>query len=101
MRRSNVGPLVDELGLLEAQIADIETKAQPLRDQIKAMGAGAYEGDLFRAVVSEYERKNLNMKAVKKKLSPQFIRAHTKYTPTTSLTVNGRNAIDVTTEGDD
>jgi hypothetical protein len=96
---SNIGPLIDDFGLLKAQIAELELKAKPMHEQIVALGEGAYEGTFFRVTVSKSERENLNKKAVKNKLSPQFIRAHTTYTPVTTVRVSGRNAIDVKTEG--
>jgi hypothetical protein len=94
---SNIGPLIDDFGLLKAQIADLETKAKALHGQIASLGDGAYEGTFYRVTVSESERSKLDMDAVKAKLSPQFIRAHTSYTPVTTVRVSGRNAIDVKT----
>ena len=96
---SNIGPLIDDYGLLKAQIAALELKAKPLHEQIAAQGEGAYEGTFFRVTVSESERGTLNQKAVRRKLSRQFILANTKYTPVTTVRVSGRNAIDVKTEG--
>ncbi|SHG88588.1 hypothetical protein [Bradyrhizobium erythrophlei] len=96
---SNIGPLIDDYGLLKAQIAELETKLKPLHEQIVAQGEGAYEGTFYRVTVSESERANLNMKKARAKLSPQFIRANTTYTPVTTVRVSGRNAIDVETEG--
>ena len=95
---SNIGPLIDDYGLLKAQIAELELKAKPLHEQIVALGEGAYEGTFYRVTVSESERGNLNMKKVRKKLSPQFIRANTKFTPVTTIRVSGRTAVDVKTE---
>lgn len=96
---SNIGPLIDDYGLLKAQEAELALKLKPIKDQIEALGAGSYEGDFYRVTVSESERANLNMKKARAKLSPQFIRANTTYTPVTTVRVYGRTAIDVKTEG--
>ena len=81
---------VDALGRLLAQIADLEGQAKSLKSFLSGHGAGAYEGELFRATVSESERETLDMKAVREKLSPQFIRAHTKLTPVTTVRVSAK-----------
>ena len=44
---------VDRLGALRAQIAELEAEAKPLVDELKAQGAGVYEGSLFKATVSD------------------------------------------------
>lgn len=95
---SNIGPLIDDYGLLKAQMADLEAKMKPLHEQIVAQGEGAYEGTFYRVTVSKSERANLDSKAVRKKLSRQFIRANTTYTPVTTVRVSGRTAVDVKTE---
>ena len=95
---SNIAPLIDDFGLIKAQIAELELKAKPIHDQIVALGEGAYEGTFYRVTVSESEREVLDKKAVKKKLSPQFIRAHTTYTPVTTVRVSGRNTIGIKIE---
>ena len=86
----NVAKLVDDLGVLQAQIAELEGKAKVIKDTLKAEGAGAYEGDLFRATVSVSDRETLDMKAVREKLSPQFISAHTKVTSVACVKVSAK-----------
>lgn len=98
---SNIAPLIDDYALLKAQMADLETKIKPLHDEIVALGAGAYEGIFYRVTVSQSERANLDQKAVKKKLSRQFIKSHTSYTPVTTIRISGRTAVDVKTGGED
>lgn len=86
----NLMPLVDQLGYLSAEIANLELRQKQLEDELKAIGAGAYEGALFRATVSVADRKTLDMKAVRKKLSKQFIAAHTKTKEVMSVHVVAR-----------
>ena len=98
MSSSNTAPLIDEYGLLKAQIAELELKAKPMHEQIVALGEGPHEGTFYRVTVSKSRRSKLDQDAVKKKLSKQFIRAHTTYTPVTTVRVSGRNAIGIKIE---
>ena len=83
---------IDRLGELLAQIAALESEANKIKAALKKSGPGAYEGDLFRATVSVSERESLDMEAVREKLSPQFIRAHTRVTPVSTVRVVSRIA---------
>lgn len=82
-----VGAIVDQLGRLQAQIADLEAQADAIKTTLAICGEGAYEGALFRATVSKSERNSLDMKAVRAKLSRQFIAANTNVTAVTSVRV--------------
>lgn len=83
---------IDQLGLLKAEIAALTDKAKILETEIKALGAGAHSGDLYDATVSLVSTDRLDMDAVRAKLSPQFIRAHTTTTESVRLTVRARKA---------
>ena len=94
----NTIKLVDSLGTVQAAIAELEQRARAIKDKLIACGAGAYEGDLFRATVSTSERESLDMKAVRAKLSPQFIAAHTKITFIALIRkINGQFTVDIIT----
>jgi hypothetical protein len=95
MPNSNLTPLIDEYGLIKAQIAELQLKLDPIHEQLVAMGDGAYEGLFYRVAVSSFMQSRLDTKACKKKLSRQFIKANTKTTPVTKVTVSGRTAQDV------
>jgi len=84
---------IDQLGLLKAEIATLTDKAKILEAEIKAMGPGAHNGTLYDATVSEVSTDRLDMDAVRAKLSPQFIRAHTTTTESLRLTVRARKAV--------
>lgn len=88
----NLQPLIDELGNLKAQIADLAKREKKLKEHLVALGDGAYDGYLFRATVSTVERELLDMGAVRAKLSPQFIAAHTNVTQSTMVRVVARVA---------
>lgn len=50
---SNSATAIDRLGALKAQIAALADQAKPLEEQIRAMGAGSHQGQLFDANVAE------------------------------------------------
>jgi hypothetical protein len=81
---------VDRLGVLMAEIARLEKEASKIKETIKAHGVGTVEGDLFQATVSVSERATLDMDAVRAKLSPQFITAHTRLTQVVAVRVAAR-----------
>jgi hypothetical protein len=93
--------IIDEYGLLAAQIADLEAKRDALKQRLIA-GEGlakggkdgpAYvgEGQLFRVSVTKGVRESLDIAAVRQKLSPQFIRANTIATEFVSVRCVARN----------
>ena len=61
---------VDRLGMLLAQIAELEAKANEIKDAIKdaaTSGAGnVFEGNLFKATVIEANRKVTDWKEIAK-----------------------------------
>lgn len=64
-----VSAAVDQLGSVKAQIAALKAEEARLVGIVAASGETAYEGDLFRATVSEVaERKSLDVKAAEAKL---------------------------------
>jgi hypothetical protein len=60
---------IDALGDIKAEIANLTAIAKIYEAQIKDLGVGAHDGDLFRASVSEVaERSSLCPKAAEEKL---------------------------------
>ena len=92
---------IDRLGELKAQIADLTKIADGLADEIKALGAGRHEGELFDATVSVVEdRYAADPKAISAKLKEllgdkafdRFCAANQKKTSGyTSLKLTARN----------
>lgn len=82
--------LVDRIGTLKAQVAAQMDELKALEAELKAGGEGRYQGDLFEATVTISERDTLDMKAVRAKLSRQFIAANTTTTEVTTLRVTAR-----------
>jgi hypothetical protein len=81
---------IDALGAIKAQIADLEAQEAILREAVLALGDGKHEGELFRVTVTTVDRATLDMSAVRAKLSPQFITAHTIVKQVTSVKVAAR-----------
>lgn len=44
---------IDELGAIKAELAALNDRAKPLEAEIKAMGPGSHQGQLFDANVAE------------------------------------------------
>ena len=82
--------VIDALGDLKAEIANLEQIEAKLKKQIIDSGVRVFEGELFRVTVSVLERETLDMEAVRNKLSPQFIEAHTSVKEVTTLRVSAR-----------
>jgi len=83
---------IDELGMLQAQIAELEAKAKKLADEIKNQGEGHYEGNLFKGCVTLSQRPTVNNKAVYKaaNIPADLIAKHTTYTAVITLKVTAR-----------
>jgi hypothetical protein len=82
--------LVDQLGILKAEIAALQAEEKKLKEQLIALGLGSHEGLMYDANVTEKSRDSLDMDAVRAKLSPQFMRAHTKTTTYPEVRVTAR-----------
>ena len=82
--KNNLNATIDRLGFLKAQIAELQREEKLLKGVLIEQGPGRYEGDLYCAFVSKSVRETLDLDAVRKKLSAQFIQAHTN-----TSTVNG------------
>ncbi len=78
---------VDQLGSIKAQIAALTRQESKLKDILKASGQTEIDGLTFRATVSTSIRETLDMDAVRAKLSPQFISAHTNETEVVAVRV--------------
>ena len=96
MSMFNTDALIDELGALNAEIADLqaEAKAMKIALQDRIVPGMAREGDLYRASHSVAERDTVDWKAVAGKLKPsrQLVAAHTKRTEVHTIRVVGRSA---------
>lgn len=69
--------LVDKIGNLKATLAPQLEQLDADLKILKAMGVERYIGDKFEVNVFDKTDSRLDMEAVREKLSPQFIAAHT------------------------
>ena len=87
---SKITTLVDQLGNINAQIAALEKQSKAIKKELIDNGIENVEGAIYVANISTQYRDNLDMEAVRKHLSPQFITAHTKTAAVTSVRVSVR-----------
>mgnify|MGYP003134003888 CR=1 FL=1 len=91
----NILEKVNRVAALRAQIAEMAKEEKDLIAEMKVFGSGVYQGTEHYIVVSESNRKTLDMKAVRAKLSRQFIQANTKETSTLVAKIFGYSKKDV------
>lgn len=94
MANNNYETLIDDLGTVRAEIAELLRKENAIKQQLSELGVGHYEGTLFRVAIIDSVKKRLDMKAVRAKLTPQFIRAHTKESTERSYRVSARRGVE-------
>lgn len=82
---------VDQLGMLLAQIADLEAQAEAIKNELK-QEEGAIEGNLYKACVTLSQRKTVDNKAVfaEANVPADLIAKHTKTTSVITLKVTSR-----------
>jgi hypothetical protein len=87
---------VDQLGMLLAQIAELEAKADAIKDSLKdaaTSGSGnVFEGNLFKATVVEANRRVTDWKAIAKvfNIPDEVIIDNTKVTAVFSVKTTSR-----------
>jgi hypothetical protein len=95
---NNLKKLIDDFGVLKAQIAELETQEKAMKAMLNELGPGAYEGELFRLTISDAERDTRD-KAFKAKIeelveehtSVQYRTAHTSTNVVRSFRSTARN----------
>ena len=82
---------VDQLGMLLAQIADLEAQAETLKTELK-QEEGHIEGNLYKSCVTLSQRKTVDNKAVyaEANVPAELIEKHTKTTAVITLKVTAR-----------
>lgn len=78
--------VVDELGLLKAQIAKLEAREKELTDALKAVGGDKFAGKFFDATVSRSERANFDVKKLREDLGEEVCAPYVK-APTQIVTL--------------
>lgn len=82
---------VDELGILMAQIADLEKKADAIKNELKQQ-EGHIEGNLFKACITLSQRATVDNKAVfaEANVPAELIAKYTKTTAVITLKVTAK-----------
>jgi hypothetical protein len=88
---TNLEATIDALGDIKEQIKELEAKETALKKELKTLGIGTHVGTKYVMTLSEQSRDVLDMKAVKEKLSSQFITAHTSVTKYPMFRFSKRN----------
>ncbi len=83
---------VDQLGLLLAQIADLEAQADIIKNELKNGDEGSIEGSLYRATISLSQRTTVDNKAVfvAANVPAELIAKYSKTTAVITLKVTSR-----------
>lgn len=89
-KHDNVLPLIDELARVRVMIAAAAKREDEIKTLLKPLGPGRHTTDTHTLTITESERDVLDMKAVREKLSEQFLRAHTSVTKYLTLKVTPR-----------
>jgi hypothetical protein len=89
---SNLKPTIDAYAALSDQIKELEKKKEALKKELNFLDEGTHEGDTHILTITLSTRDTLDMKAVRDKLSAQFIRAHTTSTPVNTFRTRKREA---------
>jgi hypothetical protein len=79
--------IIDELGVVNKHIAELEAVARKLKEQLIARGVGEYEGVAFYAEVRHYDRATINPRLVRELADENFVSAVTEIKPIDSVTV--------------
>ena len=83
---------IDRLGALNETLKTLKAEADSIKIELKKAGIEHADGDEFHLDVITQERSYLDQKAVKAKLSPQFLTAHTRVSTVRSFKVVRRES---------
>lgn len=88
---ASIADIVDSLGKIKADIADLKTDEEKAVKMLKARGNNTYCGKLFEALVFEQERnKQINYEAIAKdaKIDKKLIEKYTTTQTVTTTTID-------------
>jgi hypothetical protein len=69
--------IIDQYGIINQQIAELEAIKSKLKAELIARGVGEYQGESFFAEVQEYDRENISAPLVRKLSDEAFVRSVT------------------------
>ena len=79
--------LIDQYGLINQQIAELEAIKGRLKAELIARGVGEYKGESFFAEVQEYDRENISAPLVRKLSNEDFVKSVTTIQHITAVVV--------------
>ena len=65
--------IIDQYGVVDAQIKELELIKAKLKAELVARGVGEYKGESFFAEVQEYDRENISAPLVRKFADEDFV----------------------------
>jgi hypothetical protein len=89
------GQIVDELGSIKAQIADLKAREDALKAELIARGNTEAEGALFRATISTAMRWSLDSERVKAEMGDDWYSSRCRVASVTSLRISARKGLAV------
>jgi hypothetical protein len=79
--------MIDDLGILNQQIADLEAQARKIKQVLIAKGVGKYTGMDFFAEVQHYDRATIDPTLVRKLADEDFVSSVTSIKPVDAVVV--------------
>ena len=80
--------IIDQYGILDAQIKELEAIKAKLKSELLARGKGYYSGKDFQVEVQEYPRDQINSTLVRKLADEEFVRSVTVTQQVRAVVVN-------------
>jgi uncharacterized protein YccT (UPF0319 family) len=85
--------IIDELGSIDQEIKQLESRARLLKDRLIQRGAGMYKGMRFTAEVQEYNRNTISATLVKEYGTKEFVAQVTQLQHIKSVTLKPLEAV--------
>lgn len=82
--------LVDELGQIKAQMAELEKRESAIKKRLIEGGLSEYEGTLFRVTVAKSIRIALDTKAIRAEMGAKWCDDHSTMSEVTTVRVGAR-----------
>ena len=79
--------IIDQYGLINQQINELEIIKSKLKAELIARGVGEYQGESFFAEVQEYDRENISAPLVRKLSNEDFVKSVTTIQHITAVVV--------------
>lgn len=79
--------LIDNLGIINQQIAELESTARKIKQELIARGVGKYEGQEYFAEVQHYDRATISPILVKEFGTTDFVAQVTQVRPVDAVVV--------------